>query len=109
MPNSIRQKQVEAERSKRAFRGAKKPIMNTRFLDALAMAEQSGLLTGARARVLRGRMPKNLVDKAKANTGAKTDTELIELALAYVATADEYAEWLISRRGTIPKDVDLEY
>jgi len=83
--------------------------MGTRFLDALAMAEQSGLLKGTRAQVLRGRMPKALVDKAKANTGAKTDTELIELALAYVATADEYAEWLISQRGTIPKEIDLEF
>ncbi len=54
-------------------------------------------------------MPKALVDKAKANSGAKSDTELLELALAHLATADEYANWLISQRGTIPKDIDLEF
>ena len=59
--------------------------------------------------MVRGRMPKALVEKAKANTGAKTDTELIEFALAHVATIDEYASWLISQRGTIPRELDLEF
>jgi len=107
MRSSVRLRGVDIQ--ERGPRTARKPVMGTRFLDALAMAEQSGLLKGTRAQVLRGRMPKALVDKAKANTGAKTDTELIELALAYVATADEYAEWLISQRGTIPKEIDLEF
>lgn len=82
---------------------------NPRFLDAVAIAEQSGLLKGARTRIVRGRMPKALVDKARENTGAKTDTELIEFALAHVATIDEYASWLISQRGTVRKDIDLEF
>jgi hypothetical protein len=109
MPAYARQKLSEREGSKKLRGVEKKPVMNTRFLDALAMAEQTGLLAGTRARVVRGRMTNKLVDKAKANTGAKTDTELIELALAYVATADEYAEWLISQRGTIPQEIDLEF
>lgn len=86
-----------------------KRVKNQRFLDAIAMAEQSGLLKGARTRIVRGRMTKALVDKAKENTGVESDTELLELALAHLATADEYATWLISQRGTIPKELDLEF
>ena len=54
-------------------------------------------------------MPEALVQKAKERTGIKSDTELIEIALANLAVADEYAEWLLSQRGTVNKDVDLEF
>jgi len=58
---------------------------------------------------VRGRMPEALVNKAKARTGIKSDTELLEVALANLAVADDYAEWLLSRRGTVSQDVDLEF
>ena len=87
----------------------KKPAHSGRFQEALAIAEQSGLLGGAKTEVLRGRMPRALVQKAKARSGARTNTELIEIALANLATADEYTEWLLSQWGTVPKDIDLEF
>jgi hypothetical protein len=54
-------------------------------------------------------MPKALVRKAKAASGARSDTELIEIALANLAVADEYPEWLLSQKGTVAKEIDLEF
>jgi hypothetical protein len=54
-------------------------------------------------------MPRALVIKAKARTGVHSDTKLIELALVNLAVADDYTEWLLSQRGTIPQDIDLEF
>ena len=77
--------------------------------EVLVIAEERGLFRGGRTRVVRGRMPEALVNKAKARTGIKSDTELLEVALANLAVADDYPEWLLSRRGTVSKDVDLEF
>ena len=77
--------------------------------DILAIAEEKGLFRGTRTKVMRGRMPEALVSKAKARTGIKSDTELLELALANLAVADDYLDWLLSRRGTVSKDIDLEF
>ncbi len=62
------------------------------------MAEREGLLDGGRTQVVRGRMPEALVSQAKKRTGIKSDTDLIEVALANIAVGDEYAEWLLSQR-----------
>ena len=80
-----------------------------RIQEALTIAEQSGLLRGTKTEVVRGRMPKALVQKAKAASGARSDTELIEIALANLAVADEYPDWLLSQRGTVSKEIDLEF
>ena len=80
-----------------------------RFHDAVTIAEQTGLLRGAKTQVIRGRMPEALVKKAKARSGARSDTELIEMALANLAVADEYPDWLLSQAGTVEKEIDLEF
>ena len=80
-----------------------------RFKEALVMAEREGLLAGGRTRVVRGRMPEALVAQARKRTGLKSDTDLIEVALANLAVGDDYADWLLSRQGTIDPEVDLEF
>ena len=80
-----------------------------RFADALTIAREKGFLRGKRTRLVRGRMPSALVAKAKARTGVQSDTELIELALANLAVADDYASWLLAHWGTVSKDIDLEF
>jgi len=77
--------------------------------EVMVIAEEQGLLRGERNQVVRGRMPKALVAQAKKRTGVTSDTDLIELALANIAVADDYAEWLIARRGTIDREADLEF
>jgi hypothetical protein len=82
---------------------------SARLRDVMAIAEQVGLLQGERTRVVRGRMPAALVIKAKERSGINSDTELIEAALANLAVEDDYADWLLSRRGAVQTEVDLEF
>jgi len=87
-----------------------KPAARRRRLDdALSIAEQQGLLSGARTLTIRGRMPSLLVEQAKKKTGIQSDSKLIEAALANIVAADEYADWLLAQRDTVSKDLDLEF
>jgi hypothetical protein len=87
----------------------KKIVPSSKLRDVLALAENRGLLRGARKTVVRGRMPEPLVAQAKARTGIQSDTDLIELALASLAVADDYPEWLLSQRASVSRDLDLEF
>jgi hypothetical protein len=80
-----------------------------KLCEVMTIAEQEGLLSGERTQVIRGRMPRALVARAKNRTGIASDTDLIEIALANIAVADDYTDWLLSQRGTIPAEVDLEF
>ena len=90
---------------RRARLGSARP----RLREVMTIAEQEGLLRGERTRVIRGRMPRALVTRAKSRTGIVSDTDLIEIALANIAVADDYTDWLLSERGSIPVGVDLEF
>ena len=46
---------------------------------------------GAKTEIVRGRMPKELVQRAKATSGARSDMELIEMALANLAAPDQFS------------------
>jgi hypothetical protein len=54
-------------------------------------------------------MPEALVARAKKRTGIDSDTDLIEVALANIAVADDYADWLLSRRGAVDREAELEF
>jgi hypothetical protein len=54
-------------------------------------------------------MPAALVAQAKQKTGISSDSKLLEAALASIAVADDYGDWLISQRNTIGPDLDLEF
>jgi hypothetical protein len=87
----------------------KKAVRSSRLGDALSIAEQQGLLSGGRTLTLRGRMPSQLVERAKKKTGIQSDSKLIEAALANIVAADEYADWLLAQRGTVSKEINLEF
>jgi hypothetical protein len=93
----------------RGSRPAKPRARSRRLDDALIIAEQQGLLCGARTLTVRGRMPSLLVEQAKRKTGIQSDSKLIEAALANIVAADEYADWLLDQRGSVSKDLDLEF
>jgi hypothetical protein len=84
-------------------------VLVSRLHGILVIAEQEGLLRWERTQVVRGRMPEALVTRAKKRTGINSDTDLIEVALANIAVADEYADWLLSRRGAVSREADLEF
>ena len=77
--------------------------------DALLIAEQQGLLAGGRTLTIRGRMPSLLVERAKKKTGIQSDSKLLEAALASLVVGDDYADWLLAQRGTVSKELDLEF
>jgi hypothetical protein len=54
-------------------------------------------------------LPEALVIRAKKRTGIDSDTDLIEVALANIAVADDYADWLLSRRGVLDREADLDF
>jgi len=92
-----------------ASRREKPSLSSRRFRDAISIAEKQGLLGGARTLTVRGRMPSLLVEQAKKKTGIQSDSKLIEAALANIVAADDNADWLLAQRGTVSRDLDLEF
>lgn len=80
---------------------------SNRLRDVLALAKDRGLLRGNRTVVVRGNMPEALVARAKARTGIRSNTALIELALASLAVWDDYPEWLLSQRGAVGRNLPI--
>jgi hypothetical protein len=81
---------------------------NPRRDAVLETAKNAGLLAGANGRIA-ARIRRHLVNAAKARSGIKSDTELLEYALARVALEDDFGQKLIARQGRVPGDVDLEF
>jgi hypothetical protein len=84
-------------------------MRSSKLRDVMVIADKEGLLRGERTRVVRGRMPEGLVTRAKKRTGINSDTDLIEVALASIAVADDYADWLLSQRGVVSREAELEF
>jgi hypothetical protein len=81
---------------------------NPRRKAVLETAKGAGLLAGVSGRIA-GRIRQQLVAAAKARSGIKSDTELLEYALARVALEDDFGQQLVAREGRVPQDVDLEF
>jgi hypothetical protein len=71
-------------------------------------AQEAGLLAGANSQI-GARVPQHLLRTAKARSGIESTTDLIEYALARVAIEDDFGAKLVARKGSIPKDLDLEF
>ena len=84
-------------------------MRSSKLGEVMVIAENQGLLSGERNQIVRGRMPEALVARAKERTGIDSDTDLIEVALANIAVAEDYADWLLSRRGVVDREADLEF
>jgi hypothetical protein len=56
-----------------------------------------------------GRIHRGLLNAAKRRTGIESETALLEYALAKVAIEDDFGAHLAKLRGTVSKDVDLEF
>ena len=80
----------------------------TPYESVMEAAERSGLLREKITRIS-GRVSPALIAEAKRRTGIKSDTELIEFALANVALEDDFAEAFEAARGKIDPDLKLGY
>src|SRR5271169_7104703 len=98
-----------SRRRKPAGTGEGGAVRSSKLRDIMVIAEKEGLLRGERTQVIRGRMPEALVTRAKKRSGIDSDTDLIEVALANIAVADDYADWLLSRSGVVGSEADLEF
>jgi hypothetical protein len=101
--------QAKGSQFPRNLKRPKSTANNRRFSDALSIAEQQGLLSGARTLTVSGRMPSLLVKQAKKIAGIQSNSKLIETALANIVAAEKYPDWLLAQRGTVSKDLDLEF
>ena len=84
------------------------PVSKARFEAVMQAAEQSGLLSEKSGRI-GGRVSAALVKQAKRQTGIKTDTDLIEFALATVALEDKFAEVFRESRGKVDPELKLGF
>jgi hypothetical protein len=74
----------------------------------VAAAHEAGLLAGANSQV-GARVPRHLLEAAKARSGIASTTDLVEYALAKIALEDDFGAKLVARKGSLPKDLDLEF
>jgi hypothetical protein len=72
-------------------------------------AEIEGLVGGEKGARIGGRVSRRLLQAAKDSSGVRSDSELIEYALARVALEDDFGDRLFRHEGKVPKDVDLEF
>ncbi len=71
-----------------------------------AAAKEAGLLDGENSHV-GARVPRHLLEEAKARTGISSTTDLVEYALAKVALEDDFGAKLVAKKGSIASDLDL--
>jgi hypothetical protein len=93
---------------RRLARASTLPGQNPRRDAVLEAAKEAGFLHGTRGRIA-GRIRTPLVKAAKARSGIKSDTDLLEYALARVALEDDFGPRMIALKGSVPQDIDLEF
>ena len=93
---------------KRPRRARQAEAAQSRRTKVIQSATEAGFLSGHRERIA-GRLPENLVRAAKERSGLTSDTALLEYAVARVALEDKFVETLLSLKGTVPPDLDLEF
>ena len=83
-------------------------IAMKRRASVTTVAEEAGLLKGERG-AIGARVHWSLIEAAKARSGLTSTTAVVEYALAKVALEDDYGVKLVSLKGTVPRDLDLEF
>lgn len=84
-------------------------IMRKRSELVREQAKSVGLIGGPKDALIHGRVSRVLVEAAKKTTGIRSDTELLELALANLALEDDFGHKALKRKGTVSPDLDLEF
>jgi len=84
------------------------PITSARVEFALSTLAASGKLKGSRTERLSARVDPGLIKAARSKTGLKSDSELVNAALAVLAAPDDFGPWFAAQSGRLPKDFELE-
>lgn len=83
-----------------------KDNLSERHEAVVAAAKAAGLLYGANSPVS-ARVPLELIDRARMQSGIASTTDLVEYALAKVALEDDFGARLAGRKGSLPADIAL--
>ncbi|WP_372426381.1 hypothetical protein [Salinarimonas chemoclinalis] len=102
---------TEVERA-RAVRGQSRrrsldPMVAERVEQALARLRDDGRLAGERGRRLSVRVDPGLVAAAAERIGTENPTDIIESALALLASPDPFVHWLLTTGDRLPEDFEL--
>lgn len=91
-------------------RGSKAdPFLVVKTKEVRRIAEAKGLIRkGGKNRMVTARMTEELLAAAKQQTGIKSDSELLEVAVANLAVGADFMEWLLAQRGTLDKDFQID-
>ncbi len=102
--------QQKARGRRRRQRSARSPKPTHQQQAILEQAAQEGWLGGPKDSRITGRVPRKLIEAARARGPSfGSDTELVTYALAKVALEDDFGEVLLSPKGTVSPDLDLEF
>jgi hypothetical protein len=82
-------------------------LTKVRLRFAFVELEHSGTLAGARSLKLSTRVDPGLIEAARRRTGLRSDSDLINAALAVVAAGDDFGAWLVHQGGRLPEDFEL--
>ena len=77
-------------------------LTRSRLEFALAELEKAGIMAGARSEKLSARVDPGLLAAARRRTGLRSDSDLINAALAMVAGGDDFGTWLVQQAGRLP-------
>lgn len=82
-------------------------LTNSRLRFAFAELERSGALAGARSKKLSMRVDPGLIEAARRRTGLRSNSDLVNAALAMIAAGDDFGPWLVRQSGRLPEDFEL--
>jgi hypothetical protein len=88
---------------------SKKELAALRNQATLESARAAGLLGAAKNARVAGRVSAQLVAAAKKSAGLSSDTDVIEIALAKLALEDDFGARLARNKGSVPRDLDIEF
>jgi hypothetical protein len=107
-PTARAEAHLKSEQWAKRPQSGKKVDFEAKVLAVMKAAEKSGLLGEEKERI-GGRTNPALITQAERRTGIKTDTDLIEFALANVALDDNFAEAFKRSRGRVDPDLKLGF
>ncbi|WP_407527941.1 hypothetical protein [Methylobacterium oryzisoli] len=93
---------------KREARPGSREIVAQRVAATLDTVAAAGLLSGRKGKRISGRAHDQLFAAAAERSGLDGN-DLLEYALAKVALEDDFTERLLALKGSVAKDVDLEF
>jgi hypothetical protein len=94
---------------RRSADNSRSSVASRHLHQPMQTAQQEGLLSGRRTRLIQAIVPKALLQRAKQRAGIRSASQLLLVALVSLALEDDYADWLLTRRGKLSPEVDLSF